>query len=483
MRHGRIFLVVCFFFPGLPHCVGDDYPIQRWKAWQEDAGDRYPRRTWMMYETPEEAGWSAGKLGKAGEYFETLDAAAAFVVQGGAVLAAWGEIDRRFPCHSVRKSLLNAVYGVHVAEGNIDLKKTLAELGIDDDPPLSAAEKRARVIDLLRARSGVYHPAAYETQKMKETRPARDTHERGEVFWYNNWDFNTLCTIFELQTGTKFFEEFQKRLAVPLEMEDFRLQDTYYHLEAEHSIHPAYPFRMSARDMARVGHLFVRGGKWRDVRILPEEWVRKSAESHFSKDDETANSNYGYGYLWWPVVDGRFKDLEMFSARGYGGHAIDVVAAADLVLVMRVDTFWDLNLPLGREKHRVETSERFELLGLILDARVEAPRANPKLVSMPDAKKPAETITLAPEVLAKYAGEYQFEGFKLNVKATAGGLLVGTAGIGEFSLPAISKTEFLWEDLNMPVTFELDSAGRPVKMIAASSTDKQFDGLPVRKSR
>ena len=463
--------------------MADEYPIDQWNAWQEHAADRYPQRSWMMYETPQEAGWSAEKLGKAREYFETLDAAAVMVIQGGAVLAAWGEIDRRFPCHSVRKSVLNAVYGVHVAKGNIDLQKTLAELGIDDDPPLSAAEKRARVIDLLGSRSGVYHPAAYETQSMKETRPPRDTHEPGEVFWYNNWDFNTLCTIFELQTGAKFFEEFQKRLAVPLEMEDFRLQDTYYHLEAEHSIHPAYPFRLSARDMARLGHLFVRGGKWRDRRILPEEWIQKSAQSHFTKDDKTGNRDYGYGYLWWPVVDGRFKELGMYSARGYGGHAIDVVPAADLVLVMRVDTFWDLALPLGRDKHRVQTSERFDLLGLILDARVEAPRSDPNLVPMPDSKKPAETITLAPEILAKYAGEYQFEGFKLDVKATAGGLLIGTPGIGGFSLLARSETEFLFEGLDIPVTFELDSSGKPVKMIGTLAADKRFEGRPVQNSR
>ena len=50
-----------------------------------------------------------------------------------------------------------------------------------------------------------------------------------------------------VEAGPKVFEEFQRRLAAPLRMEDFRLQDTYYHLEDEHSIHPAYPVRMSAR--------------------------------------------------------------------------------------------------------------------------------------------------------------------------------------------------------------------------------------------
>ncbi len=483
MQRGRAFFAVCVFLIGLPHCSADEYPVEQWDAWQTHAADRYPHHSWLMYETAEEAGWSSEGLNKAREYFASLDAAAVMVIQDGAVLAAWGEIERRFPCHSVRKSLMNAVYGVHVAEGNIDLNKTLAEIGIDDRPSLSAGEKRARVIDLLRSRSGVYHPAAYETLSMKKQRPARDSRAPGEVFWYNNWDFNTLCTIFEHETGKRFFEEFERCFAVPLGMEDFRLRDTYYHLEAEHSIHSAYPFRLSARDMARLGHLFLRNGNWRDRRILPEEWIRKSTESHFTKDDTTGNRNYEYGCLWWRVVDGPFKDLGMYSARGFGGHAIDVVPGADLVLVMRVETFWDLDLPLGRKKHRVQSSERFELLSLILDARVGPPKPNPKLSPLPAAGEAVKTVKLTPETLAKYAGEYQFEDFTLTVKAGGDGLLIGAPGVGDFSLLPRSETEFLWEDLGAPVTFDLDSAGKPVRMIGGFAADKKFEGRPIRESK
>ncbi|MHC4180480.1 MAG: serine hydrolase domain-containing protein, partial [Planctomycetota bacterium] len=338
----RTFLLVCLCFAVLSPCAAGEWPLEQWNAWRRHAANRCPQQTWLKYATPEEAGWSSETLAKAREYSGTIGSAAVLVVYDGAVLAAWGEIETSYMCHSIRKSLLSALYGVHVAEGRIDLDETLAELNIDDQPPLTDAEKRARVIDLLKSRSGIYHPAAYETPKMREKRPERGTHEPGEVFWYNNWDFNALCTIFERQTGTKVFQEFQKRFALPLGMEDFRLQDTYYHLEPEHSIHPAYPFRMSARDMARFGLLFLRGGRWQDQQILTERWVRESTASHFEQGDTTANPQYAYGYLWWPIVEGPFKDLQMFSARGYGGHSIDIVPLANLVFVHRVETFWDL---------------------------------------------------------------------------------------------------------------------------------------------
>ena len=67
----------------------------------------------------------------------------------------------------MRTSLLSALVGVHVDQGNLDLNATLADLNVDDDPPLTEEEKGARVVDLLAYRSGVYHPAAYETAKMK----------------------------------------------------------------------------------------------------------------------------------------------------------------------------------------------------------------------------------------------------------------------------------------------------------------------------
>lgn len=44
---------------------------------------------------------------------------------------------------SARKSLLSALYGIYVNDGRLDLGKTIAQLGIDDDPPLNAEERKA----------------------------------------------------------------------------------------------------------------------------------------------------------------------------------------------------------------------------------------------------------------------------------------------------------------------------------------------------
>jgi CubicO group peptidase (beta-lactamase class C family) len=76
-------------------------------------------------------------------------------------------------------------------------------------------------VDLLKSRSGVYLPAAYEDRNARNSKPARGTHEPGTHWHYNNWDFNVVGTIFNQKTGSDVFEAFYRRLAVPLQMQDF----------------------------------------------------------------------------------------------------------------------------------------------------------------------------------------------------------------------------------------------------------------------
>ena len=86
------------------------------------------------------------------KYADNLGSAAIMVVYKGKVLAAWGNVSRKFMCHSMRKSFLSALYGILVEKGKIDLDKTIGELAIDDNSPLTDTEKSVTVRDLLKAR-------------------------------------------------------------------------------------------------------------------------------------------------------------------------------------------------------------------------------------------------------------------------------------------------------------------------------------------
>lgn len=146
----------------------------------------FPTENWLQYANPEDAGWSSKKLKIVENKFHQSNAASVMVIYDGIVLTAWGDIYRRYKCHSIRKSFLSALYGIHVSKGSIDLNCTLEDLNIDDEPPLGISEKQARVIHLLKSRSGIFHAAAYEGDGAK---PERGTYAPDSYFLYNNWDF------------------------------------------------------------------------------------------------------------------------------------------------------------------------------------------------------------------------------------------------------------------------------------------------------
>ncbi len=300
-------------------------------------------------------------------------------------------------------------------DGKIDLLQTIAELGIDDNEPrLTAKEKEATVADLLKARSGIYHPSNCQPNTML---PERGSHERGTFWHYNNWDFNTLGTTFELCTQKSIFTEFEQRIASPLQMEDFESQNIFYRFmgptEAQYwfevpmreferqgplflrqdawknsadielrpmenfpyrscyyvggsaSIHPCYWFRLSARDLARFGWLFLNEGQWKGTQVVPSQWVKESTTSYSS-----AWSGSGYGYMWWIAVDGNmFPGVKLpegtFAALGSGGHTMLIIPALDTVIVHRMNT--------DVEGARVTLSrvQQAPLLQAILAARLE----------------------------------------------------------------------------------------------------------------
>ena len=311
-------------------------------------------QTWEDID-PIAAGWSAERLEAARLRAKSLRPTALMVIQDGRVIARWGDTSRKVNMASVRKSLLSALYGGAVSEGRINLSASLAELGIDDNmPSLTADEKTATVRDLLMSRSGVYHPAAHETADIKRKRPARGSHPAGSFWFYNNWDFNALGTIYRQQTGEDIFASFEKRIARPIGMEDFTIKDGHYALE-KLSKHPAYPIRLSARDAARFGQLFLNDGKWGTRQIIPASWIRESTTAY----SWAKRIRQGYGYMWWTLPEDTWGP-HAFYASGYGGQIIAVVPSKRLVVVQTVD--------LNQNPNGVSTSAFIDLLKEIVFA-------------------------------------------------------------------------------------------------------------------
>ena len=287
-----------------------------------------------MAPSPSALGWSGEKLAVARRFSDQIGSDAVVIVDRGVVAAQWGEVARNHLVQSIRKNFLSALYGIYEEAGKIDLQATLADLGIDEKPPgLSAVEKQATVEHLLQARSGVYHKAVAEMPRMEALRPARGRHAPGTFWYYNNWDFNALGTIFEQYAGIDLYEALEQRLDGPLQMQDFSADLGRCYYQEELSVHPVHHFAMSARDLARFGLLYLRRGRWRGRQLIPERWIERSITPY----SDVGDGRRDYGYTWWIGRPEAYGGHALYMARGGDGHALYIAPTLDVVLVHRID--------------------------------------------------------------------------------------------------------------------------------------------------
>ncbi len=320
----------------------------------------WPGEQWLQAESPEALGWSSETLEAAYEHAGRLGMAAILVVDDGRLVSSWGCTQSRWYVASVRKSLMNAVLGRLVDAGELSLDATLEDLGIDEHPPpLTRAQRRTTLEMLLRSSSGICRPAAASGQA--DCEPGRRVPP-GRRFFYNNWDYNVLASIVA-GTGRDFFRIFEDEVARPIGM-DFSAERDGRWERIEASRHPAYVTHLSAADMARFGLLYLRGGRWEDRRVIPEDWVRESTRLHM---DARPELGLGYGHLWWVQADesppAALLPARSYSAQGTWEQLILVVPDEKVVLVLRG------NIPLQWAFGSPDLDQMRRLLGRLLGAR------------------------------------------------------------------------------------------------------------------
>ncbi len=88
--------------------------------------------------------------------------------------------------------------------------------------------------------------------------------------------------------------------------------------------------KLRPRDMAKFGYLYLNGGRWNDVQVLPEEWV---AQSFVPRSVAWQDSRYGY--QWWIHTDQvSGQEIDWFEARGYGDQLLALFPTLDMLVVI-----------------------------------------------------------------------------------------------------------------------------------------------------
>ncbi len=433
-------------------------------------GDGAASGPWRAYVDPAEAGFSAAALEEAHDFADENKSAAVVAVRQGRVFAAWGAVDRPLQIRSVRKSVANALYGMAVRDGLIAMDETVDDLGLEDAPPLTAQERTATFGDLITARSGVYHESAYAGSSMLANLPERDSHAPGTNWYYNNWDFNAAETAFEARAGEDYFEALRRRLADPLGMQDYDVGDQRRSYAPSRSHVPAHPIRMSARDLARVGQLFLQDGRWNGAQLLPAAWIAETFAPRTELDD-----GRGYGRLWWIYEPGALgadyptlDQTAVYAGSGTGGQALFVIPEHDIVVAHLSDM--DNDVP-------VDGAAIWALLEKLVAARtgegVERPALGAVDVTPLASNRPAphrpRLIALDDAQRAALAGTYAMpQGGDIVVSEFAGQVFMFVPGFGEAQLLTGDGVNFFIEEMvGVSVRFDRDG-DRPASQVVAT---------------
>ncbi len=304
----------------------------------------YPDKSWSRAENPSLSGWKDIERSIFTRYLiDSTNITGLVIVHKGQIVLEYGDIEENSYIASCRKSILAILFGKYVESGVINLDKTLEELNINDVYELLPIEKKAKIKDLISARSGVYLSGS-NGGDFRNYAPERGSVNPGVHWLYSNWDFNVAGYIFEQETNKNIYDEIESQLAIPLQMEDWNKSLQRKSGNYEISKFPAYHMWFSTRDMARIGLLMLRKGKWNEKQIIPEKWVNEITMQRTSFLEaqksvpllKSDGLDLGYGYMWWLVEntnDYRLKNA--YSAQGALGQNITVYPEIDVVLAFK----------------------------------------------------------------------------------------------------------------------------------------------------
>lgn len=332
------------------------------------------RRIWPVEDwqkaNPEKYGFSSDKFENVLRPFiiNKTKGTGVLIIAGGERIFAQGALDRLSYIASCRKSILSMMYGKYVEDGTIDLSLTMEQLGIDDIGGLLPIEKQATILDLITARSGVYHPASNAGDNANK--PERGTKKPGEYFIYNNWDFNVAGAVFEQLTGKNIYDAFWEDIGSRIGMQDWNREVHVKGGDLTISQYPSYHFHFSTRDMARLGYLMLRDGLWgEDNPIISKSWHdRIISEASTWEEVNTSNNKegrYSYGYMWWLFDDKCKLNSPLlhgaYTAWGAMGQYITVIPALDMVIAFKTDRIY------GR---KTRPEQYLEFLDVLLSCRL-----------------------------------------------------------------------------------------------------------------
>jgi CubicO group peptidase (beta-lactamase class C family) len=239
----------------------------------------------------------------------------------------------RFLSWSMAKSFTNAITGILVMDGKMDIS---LPAGIDEWK--NDERRKITVNDLLQMQSGLKWNEDYGSRSdinlmlHDEGDMAKYAYDQPSEFpagthWY--YSSGTANIITYLIKGlfpddssyySYVYDRFFNRIGIP---------DAVFEVDPSGNFVGSSYLYATARDYARFGLLYLNDGILNGERILPEGWVKYSTTP-------ASESNGEYGALFWLNICGKYPSApaDMYSCQGHDGQMIFIIPSKELVVVV-----------------------------------------------------------------------------------------------------------------------------------------------------
>ncbi|CAN5223375.1 hypothetical protein BH11PSE2_BH11PSE2_15790 [soil metagenome] len=150
------------------------------------------------------------------------------------------------------------------------------------------------------------------------------TLEPGKLFYYDGAAVDHLSDVVAGAVGQGTHKYIMDGIVAPLGCEAFNYQPEG--IDHKGNIRIGGSIQLSCRDMARLGQLYLNGGRWAGKQLIAPSYIRQAISP--------SQLAHHYGFLWWLNGTGRTPSApkSMYMANGARGQFCFVLPEHDMVI-------------------------------------------------------------------------------------------------------------------------------------------------------
>ncbi|HSV50800.1 MAG TPA: serine hydrolase [Burkholderiaceae bacterium] len=312
----------------------------------DPASAPYPGADWQL-STPEAQGMDSAALAGLYEYLASagFNTDSVLVVRHGRIVSETYvppyRAGLRHDLRSVTKSVVSTLVGAAIQEGKLQGTQQKALEFFPDRAPNSPAQAALSVQNLLDMATGIAwrewpYNADSDAYKLWGSEDwvrfilERPVAEPGSQFKYIAAAPHLLSAILTRATGQSAAEYGRRKLFATLGISDFS-----WHADPQGNSVGESSLRLKPRDMAKLGYLLLRNGRWGDQQMLPPDWTDAVLSQGLPNGLGSTSAPPAYSRLWWTD-----SSVPYAAAEGRHGQHIIVLPRHDVVLVV-TSKAWD----------------------------------------------------------------------------------------------------------------------------------------------